>query len=260
VFFTIKEMAKPGLPLALLTLINIGLSTSTRVTLYENMNKLGEELKLREISNCTNLPDEWQDRTSSLNIHKSVCLKVFEHNDCKGKYVTLKASLHSDSEYLDNLRELEFNDVISSVSPCALQIQPGVYVVQNLGDNKMMTLVKRGVYSTIASRYWRNLRMQHWDIQLVAGSTILYEFRPVGERPHFEQPVVYDNADLLRMPAYRIETPAFLIESVDDWKYVIRDSRTKLCFATIKGESETIKPVPCAPLAKNQQWIFRKVS
>lgn len=163
----------------------LGLGSCTRITLHENMNKQGkneacflrhfetiwqdkfykflisgEELKLKEISNCTTLPQEWQDRTSSLNIHKSVCVKVFEHADCKGRYVTLRASLHSDSEYLDNLRELGFNDVISSVSPCALQgelriiviiwicdsvyeslsnvlVEPGQYVIQNLGDNKV---------------------------------------------------------------------------------------------------------------------------
>jgi len=78
-------------------------------------------LTLRDLQNCTNLPSEWQDRTSSLKIYDSVCLKVFEHSDCKGRFVTLRASLHSDSEYLDNLRDLGFNDVISSVSPCALQ-------------------------------------------------------------------------------------------------------------------------------------------
>lgn len=70
---------------------------------------------------------EWQDRTSSLHIFQSVCIKVFEHSGCKGKYVTLRAAFHADSEYLDNLRELGFNDVISSVSPCSLQSEINVY-------------------------------------------------------------------------------------------------------------------------------------
>jgi hypothetical protein len=99
----------------------------------------------------------------------------------------------------------------------------------------MLTLVKHGVYAMIASKYWRNLRLQHWQIEQVAGSTILYEINPVGEKPHFEQPIVYDAKDLPRLPEYRKENPAFLIESVDDWKYVIRDSRSKFCLATVTG-------------------------
>lgn len=58
---------------------------------------------------------------------------------------------------------------------------------------------------------------------------------PVGEKPHYEQPVVYDESDLQRIPQYRLVAPAFMIEAVDDWKYVIRDSRTKFCLATVPG-------------------------
>jgi len=80
----------------------------------------GENIYLN-INNCTNLPEDWQDRASSLKIYDSICLKVYEHADCQGKYVTLRAAHHADSEYLDNLKDIKFNDVISSASPCSLQ-------------------------------------------------------------------------------------------------------------------------------------------
>ncbi|CAL8122616.1 unnamed protein product [Orchesella dallaii] len=196
------------------------------ISLYSNFNKKGENIFI-SINNCTNLPNDWQDRTSSLNIYDSVCIKVFEHSGCKGRYITLRAAHHAGSEYLDNLRDLGFNDVISSVSPCSLQIEDGRYVLQNLGDNK--------------------------------GSDILYEIIPVNYPNHIEKPVVYDTRDFKNLAEYKKVKPTFLIESVDDWKYAIREARTKLCLAT-GGPKEEIKPSTCHYNSKSQQWIFRVVS
>ncbi|ODM93747.1 hypothetical protein Ocin01_12930 [Orchesella cincta] len=227
------------------------------ITLYSDFNKRGEDIFL-SINNCTNLPNDWQDRTSSLNIHNSVCIKVFEHSGCKGRYITLRAAHHAGSEYLENLRDLGFNDVISSVSPCSLQIEDGRYVLQNLGDNKMMTIADEGIYARVYSKYWKNLDTQQFEVTQVPGSDILYEIIPVNHPNHIEKPVVYDIRDFKDLAEYKKVKPTFLIESVDDWKYAIKEARTKLCLAT--GPKDEIKPLTCHYNAKNQQWIFRIVS
>lgn len=70
---------------------------------------------------------------------------------------------------------------------------------------------------------------------LIQGSDILYEILPVMYLNHIEKPIVYDKRDFKTLKEYKKIRPTFLIESVDDWKYVIREARSKLCLTTGPG-------------------------
>lgn len=58
---------------------------------------------------------------------------------------------------------------------------------------------------------------------------------PVMYPNHIEKPVVFDKRDFKTLREYKKTKPTFLIESVDDWKYAIKEARSKLCLTTGHG-------------------------
>jgi hypothetical protein len=67
-----------------------------------------------EVKGCMNLPGEWNDRASSVDIH-GACLKLYRDQDCTGRVLTVSPE---NKLWLNNLKKMGFNDVLSSVSSC----------------------------------------------------------------------------------------------------------------------------------------------
>lgn len=85
------------------------------ITLYDHQNRQGPNTTI-DVKGCTNLPDDWNDRTSSLSLHGK-CIKLYKDTDCTGRVVSI-LSTPDNKEWLGNLKKLSMNDVISSVSSC----------------------------------------------------------------------------------------------------------------------------------------------
>ena len=66
-----------------------------------------------EVKGCKNLPGEWNDRASSIGF-QGACLRLYRDQDCTGRLLTLS----QDTPWLNNLKKMGFNDILSSVSSC----------------------------------------------------------------------------------------------------------------------------------------------
>jgi len=84
---------------------------SDQVTLYDNPNYGGDSRPTRlTVGACTNVLD-FNDRTSSVRIQEG-CVRLWEHIDCEGRFVDVKASGEG------SLSNRNFNDEVTSVSHC----------------------------------------------------------------------------------------------------------------------------------------------
>jgi len=67
-----------------------------------------------DVKGCRNVPNEWNDRTSSLVLYGS-CLRLYKDQDCTGRMMTVSPQ---NRLWLADLNRLNFNDQITSISSC----------------------------------------------------------------------------------------------------------------------------------------------
>ncbi len=66
-----------------------------------------------EVNGCVNLPNYWNDIVSAVYTNNH-CMRLYEDSDCHGRFLTL----HPGSPSQSNLRDFNFDDILSSVSDC----------------------------------------------------------------------------------------------------------------------------------------------
>jgi len=100
--------------LALLLCSIIAQSSAFSVSIFEHKHFKGRSASLDVRGGCLNVPMEWDDLASSID--PSACIIVYKHPNCQGPRVRLEPWTFGTA----HLREINFEDKISSVSPCSL--------------------------------------------------------------------------------------------------------------------------------------------
>ncbi|CAL8110150.1 unnamed protein product [Orchesella dallaii] len=93
-------------------------SDAFSVELFEQKHFKGRSTTIDVNRGCTDIEDEWDDLASS--ILPKDCIIIYKHPDCQGPRVRLEPYTFG-SAYL---REINFEDKISSISPCNFQSTP----------------------------------------------------------------------------------------------------------------------------------------
>jgi len=83
------------------------------VILYEHENRGGAKLPLLVEENCKNLPQDWKDHASSVEL-RSTCVILFSGESCKGRAIRLEPNDLGTW----NLNAVDFNDITQSLQEC----------------------------------------------------------------------------------------------------------------------------------------------
>jgi len=99
--------------LAFLSLLSYG--TSEKITLYEHSNREGRWISYTVTNTaCNNLPDDWDNRVSSINTHHN-CYVVWEYPRCQGR----SERIAPGTPHHNYLEGLGFDNQISSFQLCS---------------------------------------------------------------------------------------------------------------------------------------------
>jgi len=98
----------------------IGAIQAFNVEMYEAKHFKGKHAAL-DVRGCTNIPLEWDDVVSS--IEPSQCVIIFKHPNCQGPRVRVEPAGFGTAY----LREINFEDKLSSLAPCSIAAQRDEY-------------------------------------------------------------------------------------------------------------------------------------
>ncbi|CAL8072454.1 unnamed protein product [Orchesella dallaii] len=86
--------------------------------LYEDYHQRGSS-KVVVFEGCQNIPSDFNDKASSID-SRGDCIRLYENRCCQGRSIELPAK----SPLIDDLYNAEFDDVVSSISPCGSYSSP----------------------------------------------------------------------------------------------------------------------------------------